>query len=101
MKNLNQVLGSCVMAPIVFYVVMFFFAESIPLPYGSIPDRMKIERMVAAEVIECMVADGSEEMTSAFLLGASQSDIAKVMVNAGTREKLLEVLDETCLGTVR
>ena len=33
MQSLAKLLGYAVMAVAVFYVVMFFFAESIPLPY--------------------------------------------------------------------
>ena len=101
MQNIAKFLAYCVVGIIVFYVVMFFFAESAPLPYGDMPDGMKIERMIAAEIIECLVAAGDQGMTGAFLLGASKSDIATAAVDAATRDALLERRDAVCPAMAR
>ena len=73
MKGIAKFLAYSVMAVAVFYVAMFFFAESIPLPYGSIPDGMKIERMIASEIIECGLAAGNEGVVAGIAWGASKS----------------------------
>ena len=101
MQNIAKFLGYLVMAIFAFYVVMFLFAESVPLPYGSMPDGIKIERMIAAELIECSVASGDEGIASSFVLGASKSDIASVLVDALTRDTLLERRNAVCPGAAR
>ena len=101
MRNIATFLGYLVIAAIVFYVVMFLFAESVPLPYGSMPDSMKIERMIAAELIECSVASGDQGIAASFVFGASKSDIASVLVDALTRDRLLEERDAICPGTAK
>ena len=95
-NELAKILGYTVLAIIVFYAVMFFFAESLPLPYRSMPDAMKIERMIAAEAIECAIGSDPNAGAGMFLLGVSKSDLAKLAVDSLTRDQLLEQRDDTC-----
>ena len=99
MQGIAKFLGYFVMGVVVFYVAMFFFAESVPLPYSSIPDDIKIERMIAAEIIECAVAAGDEGVIAGLAWGASKSDIARLAVDLMTRDQLLERRDYICPDT--
>lgn len=101
MRGISKFLVYSAIAVVVFYVAMFFFAESIPLPYGSLPDGMKIERMLAAEIIECALAAGDEGMVAGLAWGASKSDIARVAVDIMTRDQMLERRDVVCIGHER
>ncbi len=95
MQSLAKLLGYAVMGVAVFYVVMFFFAESIPLPYHKMPDSIKIERLIAAEIIECTVAADSDVGFGMLFLGISKSDLAKLAVDSSTRDQLLAERDST------
>ena len=78
MQSLAKLLGYAVMAVAVFYVVMFFFAESIPLPYHKVPDAIKIERMIAAETIECQVAADGNIGFGMLLIGCVKVGLDKI-----------------------
>ena len=39
MRNMATFLDYLVIAAMGFYVVMFLFAESVPSPYGSMPEQ--------------------------------------------------------------
>ncbi len=96
MDNLAKFLGYAVIAIIIFYAAMFFFAESLPLPYRSMPDAMKIERMIAAEIIECTIGADPDAAAGMFLLGISKSDMVKLAVDSMTRQQLLSERDSSC-----
>ncbi len=96
MENLAKCLGYIVVAIIIFYAAMFFFAESLPLPYRSMPDAMKIERMIAAEIIECTIGSDPDAAVGMLLLGISKSDMAKLAVDSMTRQQLLSERDSSC-----
>jgi hypothetical protein len=96
MQSLAKLLGYAVMAVAVFYVVMFFFAESIPLPYHKVPDAIKIERMIAAETIECQVAADGNIGFGMLLMGVSKSDLTKLAVDSQTRDQLLVERNREC-----
>ena len=96
MNTMVTFLGYCIAGIIVFYVAMFFFAESIPLPYGNLPDGMKIERMIAAEIIECLIAAGDQDLTGSLMLGAPKSAIVSGATDIMTRDALLERRDVVC-----
>ena len=96
MQSLAKLLGYAVMAVAVFYVVMVFFAESIPLPYHKVPDAIKIERMIAAETIECQVAADGNIGFGMLLMGVSKSDLTKLAVDSQTRDQLLVERNREC-----
>ena len=96
MQSLAKFLGYGIMGAAAFYAVMFFFAESVPLPYRSMPDAMKIERMIAAEIVECTISSDQDAAAGMFLLGVSKSDLAKLLVDSSTRQQLLNERDSSC-----
>ena len=96
MEKLAKPLSYIVIGVIVFYGAMFFFVESLPLPYRVMPDAMKIERMIAAETMECMIADDADVGAGLFLLGVSKSDLVRLAVSLQTREQLLAERDSIC-----
>ena len=101
MQGISKFLVYSAIAVVVFYAAMFFFAESIPLPYGSMPDGMKIERMIAAEIMDCMLAAGDEGMVASLAWGASKSDIVSGAIDIASRDQLLERRDVACAGAER
>ena len=96
MNNSAKFLGYAVIAIVIFYAAMFFFAESLPLPYRSMPDAMKIERMIAAEIVECTIGTDRDVAAGMFLLGISKSDMVKLAVDSMTRQQLLSERDSSC-----
>ena len=96
MQGIAKFLVYSAIAVVAFYVAMFLFAESIPLPYSSLPDGMKIERMIAAEIMDCLLAAGDEGMVASLTWGASKSEVVSGVVDIMSRDQLLERRDVAC-----
>lgn len=101
MQGITKFLVYSALAVAAFYVAMFFFAESIPLPYDSIPDGMKIERMIATEILNCLLAAGDEGVIAGLAWGAPKSEVVRLMVDITTRDQLLERRDVVCADAAR
>ena len=97
--------GTAIVVVGIFYGVMYFFPEVIGLPYDRIPAFLKLDRMIAAEAIECSIAsDGGIE--SGALFGMFMSEAAGInnpsrivivgLTKITTRTEIIEIRDDAC-----
>ena len=79
-----------------FYAFMYFRAGSVEFPYHLLPDAVKLDRMVAAELMQCALRD--PDLSGIVRLGAgfAGNELVTFLAQATTRSEIIAARDEAC-----
>ena len=97
----KEILGGAIVLIAIFYVVMFFFAGDIELPYRYLPDFIKLDRMIAAETIQCGLESGQISGFARLGIGITGEKTAILLARVTTRSQIIEIRDAICSDNVK
>ena len=79
-----------------FYVFMYFRSGSVGFPYHLLPDAVKLDRMIAAELMQCVLHDPDTDSIARWSIGMVPTETAAFLAQASFRSELIEARDDAC-----
>ena len=79
-----------------FYAFMYFRAGSVEFPYHLMPDAAKIDRMIAAELMQCALHNPDIPGLARWGIGMAPTETAAFLAQATLRHEIIAARDAAC-----
>lgn len=79
-----------------FYAFMYFRAGSVEFPYHLLPDAVKLDRMIAAELMQCALQNPDTDSLARWGIGMAPTETAAFLAQATLRSEIIQARDDAC-----
>ena len=79
-----------------FYAFMYFRAGAVEFPYHLLPDAVKLDRMIAAELMQCALHNPDTAGIARWGIGMAPTETAAFLAQATLRSEIIEARDTAC-----